>query len=193
MRKSIERGLWFIAAIAFAIYGMSAVETRMYQHALEQQFKQAVTVAAAPESIAKPVLKTKLASGQAIGRIEIPSIRMSAMIAEGVESGTLRGSVGHVRQTDLPGGSGNVGLAAHRDTFFRHLGELHKQDLISITTNDGRFDYLVESTGVVNPDESIVLRNIGRPTLTLVTCFPFYYVGPAPKRFIVHAALVQGH
>lgn len=186
MRKSIERILWLIAAIAFAIYGLAAVETHLYQHSFDRQFMEvSMPKPAAPSVKSRPVV------GQPIGRLEIPSIRLSAIVAEGVDEGILRRSIGHVAKTELPGGPGNVGLAAHRDTFFRHLGELHKSDLISITTSDGRFDYVVESMGVVNPDESIVLRNIGRPTLTLVTCFPFYYVGPAPKRFIVHAALVE--
>ena len=113
------------------------------------------------------------------------------MILEGktvVVTGVGPGLGGEVAKLVLRDG-GNVVLAGHRDTFFRRLGEVHDADVISITTIDGTFDYVVENTSVVDPDEAIVLHNIGRPTLTLVTCYPFYYVGPAPKRFVVHAGL----
>jgi sortase A len=113
------------------------------------------------------------------------------MIAEGVGDDVLRRSVGHVPGTGIPGKKGNVGLSAHRDMFFRHLGKLQTGDLIFVTTLDGVFRYQVESTNIVDPDESIVLRDIGRPTLTLVTCYPFRYIGPAPKRFVVHAGLAE--
>jgi sortase A len=98
--------------------------------------------------------------------------------------------VGHVPGTAFPGLSGNVALSAHRDTFFRNLRELHKNDLISVSTVNGTFEYEVEYKAIVEPNERSVLRDIGRPTLTLITCYPFYYVGPAPKRFVVHAALI---
>jgi sortase A len=195
MRKSIERVFWFIAAVALAIYVVSIGETRLYQLYLEWQFTKSLKspplVTPAGVSAAAAVGKTKRTQGEPLGRLEIPSIALSAMIAEGVETNTLRRSVGHVPGTALPGGRGNIGLSAHRDTFFRHLGDLQKSDVISITTVEGRFHYVVESTSVIDVDESVVLRDIGRPTLTLVTCYPFYYVGPAPKRFVVHAGLVE--
>ena len=84
---------------------------------------------------------------------------------------------------------GNVGLSGHRDTFFRKLGKLHTGDAIWLTTPDGRYEYRVESFRAAYPDEAIVLQAIGRPTLTLITCYPFYYVGPAPQRYVVHAGL----
>jgi sortase A len=134
--------------------------------------------------------EAKLVEGQTIGRLEIPAIELSAMVAEGVETSTLRRSIGHIPGTSLPGARGNVAISAHRDTFFRNLGKLQRGDLISIATLDGTFDYAVESTSIVDPDERAALRDIGRPTLTLVTCYPFYFVGAAPKRFVVHAGLI---
>src|SRR5262249_19663774 len=131
--------------------------------------------------------RAKLSEGQPIGRLEVPAINLSAMIAEGVETSTLRRSIGHMPGTSLPGWHGNVVVAAHRDTFFRHLSKLQKGDLISIAALDGTFDYAVESESIIDPDERVVLRDIGRPTLTLITCYPFYFVGAAPKRFVVHA------
>ena len=195
MRTSVERSLWLIAAVALAIYVLSVVETHVYQLYFDWQFTKTLQnpPPAIPAGIpaAEAVRKTKPAEGQPIGRLEIPSIDLSAMVAEGVASHILRRTVGHVPGTGLPGAHGNVGLSAHRDTFFRHLGELKKGEAISITTVDGSFDYVVESTRIVDPSELSVFRDIGRPTLTLVTCYPFYYVGPAPKRFVVHAALVE--
>jgi sortase A len=194
MKNRIERSLWFVAAIALSIYALSLSERRLYQIYLDWQFAQTleparVLLPGVPAAAAAG--KTKATQGEPLGRLEIPSIKLSAMVSEGVENSTLRRSVGHIPGTALPGVRGNVALSAHRDTFFRHLGELHHSDVITIETVQGRFNYLVESTKVVDPDEAAVLRDIGRPTLTLVTCYPFYYVGPAPKRFVVHAALVQ--
>lgn len=193
--KSLERVFWIVATVALGLYVLATVETRLYQVYLDWQFAERlqpprVTFRDVPADAAS--LHAKPVEGQPIARIEISSIGLSAMVAEGVDNTTLRRAVGHIPGTALPGNLGNVGLSAHRDTFFRHLGKLKQSDQISVTTTEGTFDYIVESTAVVDPDESSVLRDIGRPVLTLVTCYPFYYVGPAPKRFVVHASLTSG-
>jgi sortase A len=126
-----------------------------------------------------------------VGRIEIPQIGLSAMILEGTDGSTLRLGVGHILGTPLPGESGNVALAGHRDTFFRDLRNVREQDQIILTTLEGSFHYNVDLVEVVEPGNTSVLRDSGSPTLTLVTCFPFYYVGPAPKRFVVQAHLIS--
>jgi sortase A len=97
--------------------------------------------------------------------------------------------VGHIPGTALPGDSGNVGLAAHRDTFFRRLRDIRPDDEIVLTTPDGTFRYTVEGTKVVEPGDVWVLDPTEEPALTLVTCYPFTYVGSAPQRFIVRAPL----
>jgi sortase A len=122
-----------------------------------------------------------------IGRIEIPRLDISAIVAEGTSDTVLRRSVGHLPGTALPGEPGNVALAGHRDSFFSSLGGVRPGDRIRITTPDGVFDYRVESKSVVAPDRTEVLSPTSSPTLTLITCFPFRYVGPAPERFIVRA------
>jgi sortase A len=195
MRKSIERSFWLVAAICFSVYGLSVAETRLYQAHLERRFTETLPHAEPPLPAVAPAAaaalnESKAGPGQIIGRLEIPSIDLTAIIEEGADMGTLRRSIGHIPGTALPGGSGNVALSAHRDTFFRRLGQLRRDDVLWITTAGATFYYVVESTGIVDPDEAIVLRDIGRPTLTLVTCYPFYYVGPAPKRYIVHARLL---
>jgi len=126
-------------------------------------------------------------AGSPLGRIEISSIAIAAMIMEGTDATTLRHAVGHIRGTPLPGQPGNVALAGHRDTFFRGLRDIHKDDKITLTTLHGSLSYRVGSTQVVEPEDTEVLAATPDDFLTLVTCYPFYYIGPAPKRFIVRA------
>jgi sortase A len=122
-----------------------------------------------------------------IGRIEIPRLGVAAIVREGTSRRTLELAVGHVGGTALPGQHGNVGLAAHRDTYFRRLAGIRKNDTIRITTPDAIWEYTVQSTAVVDPEAVDVLAATDDATLTLVTCYPFGYVGPAPRRFIVRA------
>lgn len=122
-----------------------------------------------------------------LGRIEINSIGLTAMIQEGTGAQTLQRGVGHITGTASLGASGNIGLAAHRDTFFRKLRNIHEGDEITLTTLAGSYNYRVELISIVEPDNSAVLRDMGGNILTLVTCYPFGYIGPAPKRFIVRA------
>jgi sortase A len=122
-----------------------------------------------------------------VGRIDIPRVHISVMVAEGTRSQVLRVAVGHVPGTALPGQTGNVALAAHRDSFFRRLGELKSGDLIRITVPGRQYVYSVRFTDVVGPNETWVLEPSTDQLLTLITCYPFYYTGPAPKRFIVRA------
>jgi sortase A len=126
-----------------------------------------------------------------IGRLAVPRLDLSVMVREGADEGTLLRAVGHIPGTALPGNIGNVGLAGHRDTFFRALRNIRTDDSIELETTTGTYRYVVKSTRIVTPRDVSVLRASGGQTLTLVTCYPFYYVGSAPKRFIVHAALVQ--
>ena len=126
-------------------------------------------------------------AGSPLGRIEISSIGLAAMIMEGIDGRTLRHAVGHIPGTPRPGQQGNVAIAGHRDTFFRGLRNIRKDDEITLTTLNGTYRYRVDSTQVVAPEHTEVLDDSGEAILTLVTCYPFYFVGPAPKRFIVRA------
>jgi sortase A len=126
-----------------------------------------------------------------IGRLQIPRLGISAMVREGASEGTLSRAVGHIPGTALPGRNGNVALAGHRDTFFRALRNIRKHDAIEVETSQGTFRYIVESTKIVGPRDVEVLNASGGQTLTLVTCYPFYYIGSAPKRFIVRATEVS--
>jgi sortase A len=125
-----------------------------------------------------------------IGRIEIPRLKVHAIVREGDDDGTLRRAVGHIPSSALPGHTGNVALAGHRDTFFRALRDVRKNDKIDIRTLNGDYEYVVENLRIVAPDDVQVLAPTSGNVLTLVTCYPFNYVGNAPKRYIVRARQV---
>jgi sortase A len=143
-----------------------------------------------PEPSAAPKGAPAAAADGLIGRIEIPRLLVSAVVVEGVDKITLRRAVGHIPGTALPGQAGNVGLAGHRDTFFRSLRDVKIKDEVQFSTLAGNFNYEVESLRVVDPDNVGVLAPSGHNVLTLVTCYPFYFVGPAPQRWIVRARQV---
>lgn len=122
-----------------------------------------------------------------VGQIEIPRIGLKAVILEGASKRTLAAAVGHIPGTARLGAKGNAGLAGHRDTFFRGLKNIRLGDTILVTTLEGSFEYRVHDCQVVGPRDTRVLADTAEPALTLVTCYPFQYVGPAPERFIVRA------
>jgi sortase A len=147
--------------------------------------------AAEPSEPLEPVPAVKPpAHSLLLGRLEIPRLHMKVMVREGADESTLQRAVGHIPGTALPGDIGNVALAGHRDTFFRELRNIRKEDTIDLKTQDATYRYLVQSTKIVGPRDVGVLATSGGETLTLVTCYPFYYVGSAPKRFIVRATQV---
>ena len=148
--------------------------------------EQANTVALSPSS------RPRQSSGFAfLGRLEIPRIGLSAMVAEGADSRVLRAAVGHVPGTALPGEKGNVALVAHRDTFFRRLGELKLGDEIRMTIPGSSYDYRVAFLDVVDPRETWVQQPATGHALTLVTCYPFHFIGAAPQRFVIRARAVK--
>jgi sortase A len=122
-----------------------------------------------------------------IAWLDIPRLRISIPVLEGDDDRALRLGAGHIPGTALPGGNGNIGLAAHRDSFFRALADIQPQDSLRLRTQGAEREYIVESTQIVRPSDLSVLAASREPELTLVTCYPFRYVGPAPLRFIVHA------
>lgn len=129
--------------------------------------------------------------GEALGEIQIPRLALSVVILQGDSPQVLRRGVGHLPHTPMPGEEGNIGLAGHRDSFFRPLRQIRPGDLITLRTSKGEFHYQVESTLIVSPENTEVLASSGKSELTLVTCFPFNYVGAAPDRFIVRAVQVS--
>jgi sortase A len=140
--------------------------------------------------IGPPSRPTFLDKEGLVGRLAIPRLHLSAMVREGADEKTLGLALGHIPGTALPGQKGNVGVAGHRDTLFRGLREIDKNDLILFETFAGRYVYRVENTEIVSPQNVNVLKARDCPELTLVTCYPFHYIGSAPERFIVKARQV---
>jgi sortase A len=161
-------------------------DTWIYQRQAAQLFDRAhLQVAAIPSP------ETGATDGL-LGRLEIPRLGVSVIVAEGTDERTLRRAGGHIAGTSLPGQRGNVGIAGHRDTLFRPLRNIRQNDVITLTTLSGEYRYRVMSTEIVSPTDVTVLQSDGHEVLTLVTCYPFYFVGPAPDRFIVRAKRIMG-
>ncbi|MGB9465410.1 MAG: class D sortase [Candidatus Acidiferrum sp.] len=162
-----------IVAVAYAsfvvLYGEAyqAIELRKFEH------------------IAPTTEPHLLNFGEVIGEIRIPRLGVKAIVVQGDAPEQLDHAVGHLPQTALPGEWGNVALAGHRDRLFRPLREIREGDTIIIATSNGSFQYEVQSAFVVSATEVGVLRSSDAKELTLITCFPFNYVGHAPNRFIV--------
>jgi len=129
-------------------------------------------------------------AGGLIGRIEIPRLGLSEIVMEGSDAHVLRRAAGHVPGTALPGQAGNTAITGHRDTLFRPLRKIRRDDLIRVTTLQGQFLYRVVYAGIVDPGDVEVLDADQGQVLTLITCYPFYFVGAAPQRFIVRAERV---
>jgi sortase A len=119
--------------------------------------------------------------------LRIPRIRLEVAVLEGTDDVTLNRGVGHIADTAVPGDRGNIGIAGHRDGFFRGLMNVAAGDEIELDTFQGSENYRIERMWIVNPDDVSVLDPTPERSLTLVTCYPFYFVGPAPQRYIVRA------
>jgi sortase A len=131
------------------------------------------------------------APGTWVARLEVPSVKLATTVLEGTDDGTLSRGSGHIEDTPFPGRTGNVGIAGHRDTVFRPLRNVHLGDALDLTTADRVYRYRISKTLIVGPDDVYVLDPTDHPMLTLVTCYPFEFIGHAPRRFIVQADLVS--
>jgi sortase A len=130
--------------------------------------------------------------GTVLGQFEVPRLALSYVLLEGTDNRTLGRSVGHVEGTGLPGSAGNISIAGHRDTHFRKLEWIHRDDEIVLTSRDGTRDvYRVEWSRLFAPGDVQVLDESHGPAVTLITCFPFEYVGSAPLRLVVRALPVD--
>jgi sortase A len=172
----------FLGWVAFV-----SAEAALFQHyqtmRLDSGLRAAPRIELAPFAAPAP--------HSVVGRIEIPRLRLAVIVVEGDDARSLQLGAGHIPGTALPWQSGNVAIAGHRDTFFRPLRAIAVGDTVTLTTLRGFFRYRVENASVVGPDDTKVLDPTPEPTLTLVTCYPFYYIGPAPRRFVVRARRVS--
>jgi sortase A len=175
--------LLLVGVVALTYVGFTLLEAKLFQSSANDALLAQSETAANTN-----VLKSTIRGGDVLGRIDVPRLGLSVAILQGTSLRTLRLGAGHIEGTPLPGEPGNSGIAGHRDTFFRSLKDIRKDDEIQFQTATGLLRYEVDWTKIVGPDDMSVLRSSGDDsTLTLVTCYPFYLVGPAPKRFVVHA------
>jgi sortase A len=179
----VEASLWLLAATALGAAGFSYADAALYQR------RHADTVfVLADTSDASPDRQGPLpALGTPIGRIAVPRLDLDVVVAEGTAPRILRRAVGRISTSALPGEGGNVAIAGHRDTFFRPLEAIAAGDVVILDSAAGRDAYRVEWTRVVGPEEVYVVSSTSYSALTLVTCYPFTYVGDAPQRFVVRA------
>ena len=180
LRAWLSRVLVVAGTACVVVYGAANVDTWRYQEYAK---------AAVEQTVPPLVLKR----GDLIGRIEIPRLKISAAVAEGDDDETLKKAIGHLPETPLPWQfRGNVAIAAHRDGLFRRLEGIKLNDEIRVVTPRGTYSYRVSKTHIVNPNDLWVVAHTDVPTLTLITCYPFSFVGNAPQRFVVQAEM-PGH
>ena len=167
--------LILVGAALLAVYGGNVYRSAEAQKAAKQRLNS-------PQAIPPAVHR-----GDVLGELSIPRLHLSVMVFEGDDEGILKIGAGHIPGTALTPGKGNIGIAAHRDTFFRPLRLIHTRDEITLRTPAGTSRFAVTTTEIVPPSRTQVLAPSPGRDLTLVTCYPFIYIGHAPKRFIIHA------
>ena len=190
--RLLERLLLVLGVVSLGYYGWVSLEASLYQAYEHRELNAILAAGPSPTTSRASGGAAAPPPGTVIGRIEIPRLGVSSIVRTGSDARTLQLAVGHIPGTALPGEGGNIGLAGHRDTFFRRLADIEPDDTIHLVTSAGTFEYRVERTLVVQPKDVWVLDPTDQPTLTLVTCYPFRYVGTAPERFIVRAARRPG-
>ncbi len=180
-----QRLLFISGTLALGYVGFNLLDARLYQVSAKRSLESQIQLSKEPQDAQpKPTLKL----GDVLGRLDIPSLGLSVAVLQGTSSRVLRRGAGHIEGTPLPGEPGNSGIAGHRDTFFRELKDIRRNDEIQLQTVNGLFRYQVDWVKVVEPNDTAVLEpSTLESTLTLVTCYPFYFVGSAPKRFVVRA------
>jgi sortase A len=191
--KTLSNFLATVSLLALGYLAINFLGAWLYQAVETQRFvrarnAEALSVnVASPSKPPEPASPKYLVSGSPVALLLIPRLRLSTVVLEGAQERQLKLGPGHIPGTSLPGEGGNVGVAGHRDTFFRPLRLIRKDDAIHLTTHDQELQYRVVSINIVQPEDVQVLQPVGQETLTLITCYPFDFVGPAPKRFIVRA------
>ena len=191
LRSRFSRRHWlsysFIAAgLALLIY-VSAQYGTMYreQQRLAQQWEQQNDTAST-QADATPVT-------DGLTRLSIPKIKLDVVVVDGTTPHQLLIGPGRLLNTALPGDPGNTVISGHRDTFFRHIYELNKGDVIELKRNGSTYRYEVTGKKVVDPSDVSVIQPTRDPELTLITCYPIYYIGPAPERLVVMSKLLDSN
>src|SRR5262249_45459911 len=191
----LERALVGIGAALALWSALTIAQTRFYSKLPPPLARSAIARLPGEEpshTAGSPgTARAGLRTGDWVARLEVPRVDLGATVLEGSDDATLSRAAGHIEDTALPGTVGNAGIAAHRDTIFRPVRNLRVGDVMTVTTARGVYDYRVDRTMIVNPEDVYVLDPTAHATLTLVTCYPFTFIGHAPHRFIVKAGLVR--
>lgn len=193
MKSKFFSRITALAGLALALYALlSYAHGCLLQSRLSHRWRielEQIEKAAGADLAGAERVEGEPEIGEPIGELQIPRIGLKATVVHGVGARQLKIAPGHIPGTALPGAKGNCVIAGHRDTFFRRLGELEVGDLVAVQTRGGLFHYIISEKRVVGPGETSVIASTAEPRLTLVTCYPFFFVGPAPKRYIVAARL----
>jgi sortase A len=185
--RATQRGLLALALTCAGTYALAQVRAHLFTTFEEARLSALLEGGRASSPAPTRRARVEARAGRAWGRLELPRLGLSALVAEGVDAETLGVAVGHFPESAFPGEMGNVALAGHRDTVFQMLKDVWPEDVLRLTTPDGTFDYRVEWLAIVDPARTDVVASTGEPLLTLVTCYPFDYVGSAPRRYVVRA------
>jgi len=184
----MQRFLFIAGTFAVSYVALTLLQAKLYQNAAGNALQRQISV---QEQHRVSLTRTVAKEGDVLGRIEIPRLGVKVAILEGTTAKTLQLGVGHIAGTAFPGELGNIGIAGHRDTSFRVLKDIRTDDEIRIQTATGLSRYEVDSVQIVAPGDTEVLAPSTGSAITLVTCYPFYFIGPAPARFIVHARTAE--
>src|SRR5436853_2521812 len=173
-------GVALLGYVGSEYYGMRREQQRLRAE-WEQQQSQRTSVA----------VKTEQPVDDGLIRLDIPKIDLSAIVVDGTTRKQLKNGPERIVGTPLPGEKGNSVISAHRDTFFRHIYELKAGDEIDVQRNGQALKFAVTGKKIVDPDDLSVLKQTEERQLTLITCYPTYYIGPAPQRLVVFSKLVE--
>ena len=176
--------LFIAGALTLSYVALTLLYANHYQEAADSTLeKQIYTGQQHKAGLSKTIAR----EGDVLGRIEIPRLKLRVAILEGTTAHTLGLGVGHIAGTAFPGTAGSIGIAGHRDTYFRGLKDIRKNDNILIQTALGISRYEVDWIRITDPADGGILAPTADSGLTLVTCYPFHYIGAAPERFVIHA------
>lgn len=208
--RGLERVLLFAGALLLSFYAVARIQGLLSSRSELQRFWGGQKTASetgiwtgwheyqdpdvrlwSQHRIAAYKAATHSSSPPPLGVLRIASVHLEAPVLEGTDDFTLNRAVGHIEGTAEPGQGGNVGIAGHRDGFFRVLKDVHRGDAIQLITTKQDISYVVDELLTVDPQDVSVLQPRSKASLTLVTCYPFYFVGSAPLRFIVHASIAH--
>ncbi|MDH3520573.1 MAG: class D sortase [Myxococcales bacterium] len=193
--RACEYALWILGVACLGVYALACAQASWTQAREREAFLRALAEIERLEvdhsewssERIRQFADSRGAPHEALARLDVPAAGIRVMVLAGTDEWTLNRGVGHIEGTALPGETGNVGIAGHRDGFFRGLRHLEVGDVLQLSTLEGVGTYEVIEIRVVDPSDVEVLAATEEPSVTLVTCYPFYFVGDAPKRFIVRA------